>query len=186
MWEDNKVVLDYLPGNTGDIRWLPSKHIDIRPQKGNERTFLFVIEGGADSESTINASSPAGTFFTWGAATLDLLLLEHSGTSSMGVVHSEGARFLDSLPEFLQSLVPRFRGGTEKDAIICVDKMYRDAVAAETPAAAPTTKESKGKKRDCRDSDKESGSVPPPSARHPLTTCWSVLTTRDPRSPHPK
>src|SRR5215216_5926207 len=42
-------------------------------------------------------ASPVGTFFTWGAATFDLLLLEHSGTSSMGVVHFEGARFLDSL-----------------------------------------------------------------------------------------
>ena len=49
-------------------------------------------------------ASPAGTFFTWGAATLDLLLLEHSGTSSMGAVHSVGARFPDSLPESLQSL----------------------------------------------------------------------------------
>ena len=47
MGADSKVVLDYLPGNTGDIRWLPGKHIDIRPQEGNERAFLFVIEGGA-------------------------------------------------------------------------------------------------------------------------------------------
>ena len=29
MWADNKVVLDYLPGNTGDVKWLPSKHIGI-------------------------------------------------------------------------------------------------------------------------------------------------------------
>jgi len=58
MWADSKVVLDYLPGNTGDIRWLPGKHIDIRPHEGNERAFLFVIEGGAISESTINASQP--------------------------------------------------------------------------------------------------------------------------------
>ena len=93
MWEDSKVVLDYLPGNTGDIRWLPGKHIDIHPQEGNERAFLFVIEGGADSESTINASQPCGTFFTCGAITLDLLLLEHSSTSSTGAVHSEGACF---------------------------------------------------------------------------------------------
>ena len=56
MWTDSKVLLDYLPGNTRDIRWLPGKHIDIHPQEGNERAFLFVIEGGADSESTINAS----------------------------------------------------------------------------------------------------------------------------------
>ena len=52
MWADSKVVLDYLPGNTGDVRWLPSKHIDIRPQEGNERVFLFVVKGGADGECT--------------------------------------------------------------------------------------------------------------------------------------
>ena len=45
MWVDNKVVLDYLPGNTRDIRWLPNKHINIRPQEGNECAFLFVIKG---------------------------------------------------------------------------------------------------------------------------------------------
>ena len=45
----------------------------------------------------------------------------------------------------------------EKDAIICVDKMYRDAVTAE---AAPT-EESIGKKRGCRDSRKESGKCAP-------------------------
>ena len=56
MWADSKVVLDYLPGNTGDIKWLPCKHIDIHPHDGNDRAFLFVIEGGTDSESTINAS----------------------------------------------------------------------------------------------------------------------------------
>src|SRR3990170_4328102 len=58
MWADSKVVLDYLPGNTGDIRWLLGKHINIRPQEGNEHAFLFVIEGGADSEGTINANQP--------------------------------------------------------------------------------------------------------------------------------
>ena len=58
MWVDNKVVIDYLPGNTWDIRWLPGKHIDIHPQEGNDRAFLFVIEGGADGEGTINASQP--------------------------------------------------------------------------------------------------------------------------------
>ena len=44
----------------------------------------------------------------------------------------------------------------EKDAIICVDKMYRDAFAAEAAAAIAPAKESKGKKRDCRTSGKES------------------------------
>ena len=45
MWADIKVGREYLPGNTWDIRWLPGKHIDIRPQEGNERAFLFAIEG---------------------------------------------------------------------------------------------------------------------------------------------
>src|SRR3990170_2933342 len=58
MWAGNKVVLDYLLGNTGDIRWLPGKHIDIHPQEGNKRAFLFVIKGGIDSEGTINANQP--------------------------------------------------------------------------------------------------------------------------------
>ena len=45
MLADIKVVLDYVPANTGDIRWLPGKHIDIPPQEGNERAFLFVVKG---------------------------------------------------------------------------------------------------------------------------------------------
>ena len=70
VWADSKVVLDYLPGNTGDIRWLPSKHINIRPQEGNERTFLFVIEGGTDSEGTISASQPCRDLFHSGCSSL--------------------------------------------------------------------------------------------------------------------
>src|SRR3989337_478816 len=42
-------------------------------------------------------ASPAGTFFTCGAATLDLLLLELSGKSSTGAAHSKEVCFLDSL-----------------------------------------------------------------------------------------
>src|SRR5215216_3964452 len=42
-------------------------------------------------------ASPAGTFFTCGAETLDLLLLELSGKSSTGATHSEEVRFPDSL-----------------------------------------------------------------------------------------
>ena len=45
----------------------------------------------------------------------------------------------------------------EKDAIICVDKMYRDTVTAEAAAAAVPTKENIGKKKDCMDISKESG-----------------------------
>ena len=72
----------------------------------------------------------------------------------------------------------------EKNAIVYVDKMYRDAVAAE--AAAAPTKDSKGKKMDCRTSGKESEKRAPPSAWHPLTMCQSIPTTRDPRLLHPK
>ena len=68
----------------------------------------------------------------------------------------------------------------EKDATICVDKMYRDAVAAEAASAAVPAKENKGKKLYCRASGKESGKRAPPSARHPLTTRRSVPTIRDP------
>ena len=73
MWADNKVVLDYLPGNTGDIRWFPSKHIDIRPREGNERGFLFVIKGGADGESTVNASQPCRDLLHLGCSNLGSL-----------------------------------------------------------------------------------------------------------------
>ena len=44
----------------------------------------------------------------------------------------------------------------EKDAIICVDKMYRDAVVAEAEAATISAKESRGKKKDSKDTSKES------------------------------
>jgi hypothetical protein len=69
----------------------------------------------------------AGTFFTAGAATFDLLLLELSGKSSTGAAHSEEARFPNSLPEPLLSFffplfslagttlplpLPRLRPGT--------------------------------------------------------------------------
>ena len=74
----------------------------------------------------------------------------------------------------------------EKDAIICVDKMYRDAIAAEAMAATAPAKESKGKKKGFRTSSMESWKRAPPSARHPLMTCRSVPTTRDPRLLHPK
>src|SRR6187401_3713538 len=58
MRTDSKLVLNYLPGNTGDVRWLPCKHIDIRPQEGNERAFLFAVKGGTDGEGTTSAVLP--------------------------------------------------------------------------------------------------------------------------------
>src|SRR6187401_677652 len=55
MRTNNKLVLNYLPGNTEDVRWLPGKHIDIRPQESNERAFLFGVKRGTDGESTTSA-----------------------------------------------------------------------------------------------------------------------------------
>ena len=55
MMIDNKMVLNHLPGNAGDVRCLPCKYIDIRPQEGDERAFLFVVEGGAYGESPSHA-----------------------------------------------------------------------------------------------------------------------------------
>ena len=71
----------------------------------------------------------------------------------------------------------------EKDAIICMDKMYRDTVAAEAAAAAAPAKE---RRRIVGPPTRSPGSVPPPSARHPLMTCRSVPTARGPRLLHPK
>ena len=51
MRTDIKVVLNHLPGNAEDVGCLPCKHIDIRPQEGDERVFLFVIKGGAYGKS---------------------------------------------------------------------------------------------------------------------------------------
>ena len=59
---DGKVVLNYFPGNTGEVRWLPCKHIDIRPQESNERGFLFRIKRGTDGEGTTSAVLLGGHF----------------------------------------------------------------------------------------------------------------------------
>src|SRR3954470_20883150 len=55
MRTDDKVVLNHFPGNTGDVRWLPGKHIDIRRQESNERAFLFGVKSGTDGEGTTSA-----------------------------------------------------------------------------------------------------------------------------------
>src|SRR4051812_38248928 len=55
MRTDGKVVLNHFPGNAGDVRRLPGKHIDIRPQESNERAFLFGVQSGTDGESATSA-----------------------------------------------------------------------------------------------------------------------------------
>src|SRR3954467_15871486 len=55
MRTNGKVVLNYFPGNTGDVRWLPRQHIDVRPPESNERAFLFRVKSGTDGEGTTSA-----------------------------------------------------------------------------------------------------------------------------------
>ena len=54
------MVLNHLPGNTGDVGCLPRKHVDIRTQEGDERAFLFAVEGGAYGEGPSRATLPGG------------------------------------------------------------------------------------------------------------------------------
>jgi hypothetical protein len=56
----------------------------------------------------------------------------------------------------------------EKDAIIYVDKMYRDVVAAEAAAAAVPAKENRGKKKDSKGSGKEFGKRASPECAAPV------------------
>ena len=46
----NQVVLDHLPRDPGHIGRLPCKHIDVSPEEGDERAFLFVTQITANSD----------------------------------------------------------------------------------------------------------------------------------------
>nr|XP_020165709.1 uncharacterized protein LOC109751232 [Aegilops tauschii subsp. strangulata] len=72
----------------------------------------------------------------------------------------------------------------EKDAIICVDKMYRDAVAAE--AAAAPAKGSKGNKRDHRDSGKESRKRAPTECTVPIDDVLECSSSKRSKGDLPK
>jgi hypothetical protein len=37
-------VLDHLPGDSGDIRRFPCKHVGVSPEEGDEHTFLFFAQ----------------------------------------------------------------------------------------------------------------------------------------------
>ena len=43
MGTDSKMVLNHFPRNAGDVGCLPCKHVNLRPQEGDERAFLFAI-----------------------------------------------------------------------------------------------------------------------------------------------
>ena len=106
MRTESKVVLNHLPGNTGDVGSLPCKHIDIRPQEGDERVFLFVVKGGAYGESPSCAVLIDRNLLgsrRYGPGLL-VSAVELSGTSSTGALHSEEVH----LPEWVSEVSPVF------------------------------------------------------------------------------
>ena len=103
MRADSRVVLNHLPGNTGDVGCLPRKHVDIRPQEGDERAFLFAVEGGAYGESPSHAILPDGhPLVLWWSSSGFLVLaggalwhvLDGSTTLRRGALAGVGARGL--------------------------------------------------------------------------------------------
>jgi hypothetical protein len=41
---DLQMMLNPLPRDPRHLRWLPGKHIDISPEEGDEREFLFAVQ----------------------------------------------------------------------------------------------------------------------------------------------
>jgi hypothetical protein len=41
---DLQMVLHHLPRDPRHLRWLPGKHVDISPEEGDEREFLFAVQ----------------------------------------------------------------------------------------------------------------------------------------------
>ena len=94
---DGKMVLDYFPGNIGDVRWLPRKHVDFRPQESNKRAFLFRVKSGTDGEGTTSAVLLGGHLLglRWTAIAFLHLPVELDGASSTVAQHSEEVRLLE-------------------------------------------------------------------------------------------
>src|SRR5438105_1929962 len=42
--EYDQVLLDHLPRDPGHVGWLPCKHINVCPEEGDEREFLFGVK----------------------------------------------------------------------------------------------------------------------------------------------
>jgi hypothetical protein len=40
---DLQMVLNHLPRDPRHLRWLPGKHVNVSPEKGDEREFLFDV-----------------------------------------------------------------------------------------------------------------------------------------------
>jgi hypothetical protein len=45
------MVPNHLPGDPRHLRWLPSKHVNIISEEGDEREFLFVAQVSRDASS---------------------------------------------------------------------------------------------------------------------------------------
>jgi hypothetical protein len=41
---DLQMVLNHLPRDPRHLQWLPGKHVDIIPEEGDEREFIFVVQ----------------------------------------------------------------------------------------------------------------------------------------------
>jgi hypothetical protein len=41
---DLQMVLNNLPRDPSHLRWLPGKHVNISPEKNDEREFLFAVQ----------------------------------------------------------------------------------------------------------------------------------------------
>jgi hypothetical protein len=50
------MVLNHLPWDSRHLRWLPGKHIDISPEEGDERGFLFAVQITRDMGSLSSLS----------------------------------------------------------------------------------------------------------------------------------
>jgi hypothetical protein len=50
------MVLNHLPRDPEHLRWLPGKHIDISPEHGDEREFLFAVQITRDTGSLTSFS----------------------------------------------------------------------------------------------------------------------------------
>src|SRR4051812_2145228 len=110
---DGEVVLNHFPGNAGDVRWLPGKHIDIRPQESNERAFLFGVERGTDGEGTTSAVLLGGHLLGRRRSCHCLLTLAGGARCASSTVaqHSEEVRLPEWAPEHLPGLVLFFPPG---------------------------------------------------------------------------
>jgi hypothetical protein len=53
---DLQMMLNHLPRDPRHLRWLPGKHIDISPEVGDEREFLFIVQIIRDTGSLSSLS----------------------------------------------------------------------------------------------------------------------------------